>query len=35
MLEVEEAEEPGWNWSAGGEGLADVLPDTDWLPNAD
>ena len=31
MLEVEEAEDPGWNWSEGGDWLADVLPDTDLL----
>ena len=35
MLEVEEAEELGWNWSAGGDVLADVLPDIDWLPDVD
>jgi hypothetical protein len=35
MLEVEEAEELGWNWSEGGDVLADVLPDVDWLPDVD
>jgi hypothetical protein len=35
MLEVEEAEEPGWNWSEGGDVLVDVLLDMDWLPHAD
>ncbi len=34
-LEVEEGEEPGWNWSRGGEVLADVLLDMDWLPDVD
>jgi len=35
MLEVEEAEDPGWIWSEGGGVLTDVLPDTDWLPDVD
>lgn len=35
MLEVEEGEEPGWNWSGRGHVSADVLPDRDWLPDVD
>lgn len=35
MLEVEEAEELGWNRSEGGDVLVDMLPGVDWLLDAD
>ena len=35
ILEVEEVEEPGWNWSEGGGVLVDVLLDMDWLLDVD